>query len=514
MAHYIFRLKKKNIEIELSSTDAGFIARQMQSWQDVLAPGLAITRHPKSSSVPAEAELDIETKNIDTISPTGIQPEYADVVDTISPTGFQPEYTEVAETVIQTKIQAEETEEVDAINPDELLINDSIATIEPEESTLSVSETLRAHDIVEEETETIEAPDDIEEELLISQTDLSIEEALSVAKETVDLGDNEFEEDETNALLDDLQKASEAEVDIIPSLDETGVEQPEEEIDSMVSDYEDLLDTMSSEEIAEEPEVRVTEGSVEAESDVMSDEMEDISSLLADFDDQGESVEESTEEGFDFTSAFAEEESVEEPSTEAQTVDTEDEFDFTSVFADEEEAPTPTSEKEEVEEDLSSLLEEAEKEVPAAAEIPEEDDFDAVISAMAAEVEEEPEPEIIEEPKPIPKPVAKPKMEPVSGIPSIDLKNYLNSINIKTPVDLLLATARYMEEQENYSKFTTKDISGRTLKAIAKQISPAIFLAAVNKGYIEVVPDFTGTAESNEYALTDAGRDYLSKQLS
>ncbi|MEW5820966.1 MAG: hypothetical protein AB1782_12310, partial [Cyanobacteriota bacterium] len=150
-----------------------------------------------------------------------------------------------------------------------------------------------------------------------------------------------------------------------------------------------------------------------------------------------------------------------------------------------------------------------------------DEDLDSLLSQMADEIEEvdTSQSEITTETetqKELPEAVKqiKEELKQKKAKTSVPIEAYYSSLHLKTPVDILLATASYLEKFENNEKFTQKDISSLTFKAIKKPISPNIMLAAVNKGYIEVVPDFTGTSESNEYVLTDTGRDYILKELS
>jgi hypothetical protein len=514
MSKYIFKLKKKEIEIELFSSDSTFIARQMKLWQDALIPGLTDIHPGKAPSVSSESRVPA----IENIKPQQTEettfPEEVlsgDDEELIKETGNSiEEALIIASQTVKTKTAAEES------------------SIARQEDLTDVLE----RDITEKQ-ETL--ADAIQDE---SSPDESLTGLLSKYQEQVN--DIEITNKEKELSVDSNQDYDDLLQDVESTLKETVVE-----------DADDI-----TKEIDEDPDIRFTERVDDQQDNVISDEMEDISALLADFEDETKTTEESesadeegnildqfgidlseepeeaeepeyTEESENIIDQFGADFSVNEEDVvlEEQPTDEEIESDDYANIIDQFESDIPENKDNSTRDEDFDLADQFLSEVEPAREQPVEDeDFDAVISAMAAEIEEEDKPvleetvnnkksldDLLEGRKEIPEPVRQVKqdIEARKKAQGGEYRSFINNISIKTPVDLLVATAFFMEKLESKEKFTTKEISNKTQNALQKQISPAIFLAAVNKGFIEVVPDFTGTAESNEYTLTGTGRSHI-----
>lgn len=486
MSEYIFILRKKDITIELLSSDPVFITKQMKLWQGVMAPGLtSIKEKPKP---PVEKPLKKQA------------PPLAKAI----------EESVVEESAFEPVLEEEE----------DLLVNLDQTLDDVEAMTKEI------HDNLEEE---IEEPLEADmSELLEEMVNVEVPETEEVQEEPIKMASKEPPTEKKKVGIDDLIakpisfgfKKQEPKIPVEPETQAEGVE--------------------------EDSDIRITE-SVETEEDVIPDDMDDMSALLAEFEaetateetnvseEEAEKIETSqTAEPVDedLFQQFAE---AEETGAKETTADYDLDEDMLKQFAElEAEAENIKMPAEsEADDDLLSsfgledagvssktpiippddpddnILSQFEEETQTVAET-EEDDFDSLISAMTAEVEQE---EQQSEPE-IPEAVKQIKKELQQKRDTVPIDAYFNSLTLKTPVDILLATVSYMENFESKVKFTQKDISARTFKAINKPISPNIMLAAVNKGYIEVVPDFTGTSESNEYSLTESGRDYILKELS
>lgn len=436
MSKYVFILRKNNIEIELSATDPEFIARQLKIWQESMAPGLTTKSAAPHKITGPQLQPEIyhkpipETANIPQVMPIETTVEEEQVISELDQTLAEAksvvkemqEALEIAEEIPRSDVRARFSENIHT---------QASAEIQHKETAPPAGE-IGSHDNL---LDSFAMPDEVITQPA-DETDNydNLIDSFAIPDEVIDKQPDEI--DSTDNLLDSF---------VIP--DEV-VEQQTDEI----GDYDNLLDSFVTPE--EGSDVRVTEGAETEQADVLSEEMSNISELLAQFD------------------AESEQESMVVEATDYETT-------LVSEF-------------------ISDEPEIAQKGA-------EEDEFDALISAMEEEIKEEEQPNPVEQ--------IKQEIKEKQELQPVTYEAFIQPLPLKTPIDLLLSTAYYMEHHKSSSKFTTKDISNLTLSYFKKPMSPNIILATVNKGYIEVVPDFTGTAESNEYALTDLGRAYLLKEL-
>jgi len=93
---------------------------------------------------------------------------------------------------------------------------------------------------------------------------------------------------------------------------------------------------------------------------------------------------------------------------------------------------------------------------------------------------------------------------------------YVKSINdlikINMPCslkDLLIITAYYLENSEKINKYPLKRINSKIFKFTQKLIEHSVLQSVILQGLIEVVPDFSRSAEFTEYRLTESGNKYF-----
>ena len=79
----------------------------------------------------------------------------------------------------------------------------------------------------------------------------------------------------------------------------------------------------------------------------------------------------------------------------------------------------------------------------------------------------------------------------------------------QTKLDYLLLTAYYLQTKENLFKYSLKQLNSKSMPFLGSLIDHSIIHNAVAHDFIEVVPDYNGTAEVTEYRLTPVGEDYL-----
>lgn len=441
MSKYVFVLRKKDIEIELSAPDKDFVEKQMSNWQESIISSLS----PAKSSIPKEKYIPSISKN----------PSITKIVQNETPDISK-------EPVINT---AHLVDNLEKITPKGAIIT------EPDIATQIIHDTLPSKE-------------DISADRMIDPT----EEAIRQIEKTIE---------NNNTILEQVN------ADLPEELEETLVDITESP--PVIPKNEEIIENiaLNADEISKE---------LAEEQDIVSEDFEilEIPTEVVVKKQQSENISQS----LDFVEAVDEEVLSE---VELQSISTEEDKASDEEFEDLIAAMSAEVEQESMQQ--PQLLENIQQD-----NVPEILNNQEKIPMVEPDTELSPEIEtelisnietIIEEDQP--------EEDQIEGLPSVDMskksllmtiEEFISTISIKTPVDVLLGAAFYMEKFENMNKFTTKDISARTVKAIKKPISPNIVLACVNKGYIEVVPDFTGTAESNEYTLTEQGKQYILNQLS
>lgn len=89
-------------------------------------------------------------------------------------------------------------------------------------------------------------------------------------------------------------------------------------------------------------------------------------------------------------------------------------------------------------------------------------------------------------------------------------------IAVKKPqskLDYLLLTAYYLQTNESLFKYSLKQLNSKVMPFLGSLIDHSIIHNAVAQDFIEVVPDYNGTAEVTEYRLTPLGENYLINEL-
>ncbi|MCQ2738682.1 MAG: hypothetical protein MJ237_00485 [bacterium] len=112
------------------------------------------------------------------------------------------------------------------------------------------------------------------------------------------------------------------------------------------------------------------------------------------------------------------------------------------------------------------------------------------------------------------KSMSNPQME-LSFKPSPSIKkdnsflNYINSRKIEKKIDYLLLTAYYFSQFEQKPRFTLKQLNSKLMQNIAVIVDHSVLQEAINRDYIECLPDLTGLVGASEYRLTAYGEKTL-----
>jgi hypothetical protein len=87
--------------------------------------------------------------------------------------------------------------------------------------------------------------------------------------------------------------------------------------------------------------------------------------------------------------------------------------------------------------------------------------------------------------------------------------NFINSRKIEKKIDYLLLTAYYFTQYEQKPRFTLKQLNAKLMQNIAVIIDHSVLQEAINRDYIECLPDLTGLIGASEYRLTAYGEKVL-----
>ena len=87
--------------------------------------------------------------------------------------------------------------------------------------------------------------------------------------------------------------------------------------------------------------------------------------------------------------------------------------------------------------------------------------------------------------------------------------NYMGSRKIERKIDYLLLTAYYFMQYEQRPRFTLKQLNAKLMQNLALIIDHAVLQEAINRDYIECLPDLTGLVGASEYRLTSYGEKVL-----
>ncbi|MFA6989909.1 MAG: hypothetical protein WC197_07550 [Candidatus Gastranaerophilaceae bacterium] len=93
------------------------------------------------------------------------------------------------------------------------------------------------------------------------------------------------------------------------------------------------------------------------------------------------------------------------------------------------------------------------------------------------------------------------------------IKQVITEKNPETMHDYLIVAAHYLSEKEGLDRFSIKQINAKVFAFAKKPIDHSLIQKAVNNGYLQIVPDYTGLADVTEYALTSEGEAYYLNEI-
>lgn len=83
--------------------------------------------------------------------------------------------------------------------------------------------------------------------------------------------------------------------------------------------------------------------------------------------------------------------------------------------------------------------------------------------------------------------------------------NFMSAQKIEKKIDYLLFTAYYYSQYEQKPRFTLKQLNSKLMQNLAVIIDHSVLQEAINRDYIECLPDLTGLIGASEYRLTAYG---------
>ena len=87
--------------------------------------------------------------------------------------------------------------------------------------------------------------------------------------------------------------------------------------------------------------------------------------------------------------------------------------------------------------------------------------------------------------------------------------NYIGDRKLEKKMDYLLLTAYYFTQYEQKPRFTIKQLNAKLMQNVAVILDHSIIQEAINRGYVECLPDLTGVVGASEYRLTAYGEKVL-----
>ena len=83
--------------------------------------------------------------------------------------------------------------------------------------------------------------------------------------------------------------------------------------------------------------------------------------------------------------------------------------------------------------------------------------------------------------------------------------NFMGDKKIDKKIDYLLLTAYYLSQYEQKPRYTLKQLNSKLMQNLAVIIDHSVLQEAINRDYIECLPDLTGLVGASEYRLTAYG---------
>lgn len=488
MPYYIYNIKKGKYQVEMLSDDKAFAANQVDRlFQSILnTSGRArVTLPPINPEKVIEETKQLKEKGVIASPPAKIAE------------------TELKETSIEKDENPEPIIEKEPEEPKEtekLAAIDEILTTSIKKNNEVKSETIEETTFTEEIAKIEEPKEIIEKKHQAFKTNdltpISTVKLFEIKETTPSIelsGKDESLETEETELAEITEYEEES---IEPTIEEKIVAEIEED-EEVIEEFEEV-----SEEVEEEfLQQNLFENILAQKTLEISEEPEIEEEIILDAEEQPE--EETPEE---------KEEMNEEIIVPAGTVKQKAGFKKTAVVEEEPEIIKPKDVISPEDEEIAKILEEKiKKSIPQTVleEEPEEtsepdDSIEALQNKLAS----------------LPEEISKKLQENLPKIKEIEegsvllqeFEDFEELVNIKKPqskIEYLLLATYFLQTKENLFKYSLKQINSKVMPVLGALIDHSVIHEAVSQDFIEVVPDYNGTAEVTEYKLTSDGENYI-----
>ena len=91
----------------------------------------------------------------------------------------------------------------------------------------------------------------------------------------------------------------------------------------------------------------------------------------------------------------------------------------------------------------------------------------------------------------------------------VQMKKIIDEKHLTTQEDFILAAAYCLTQYEGINRFDITQLNIKAMPFLFAEIDKKEMDAVIEKGYLKVLPDFTGTSENEEYELTERGEKYF-----
>ena len=89
------------------------------------------------------------------------------------------------------------------------------------------------------------------------------------------------------------------------------------------------------------------------------------------------------------------------------------------------------------------------------------------------------------------------------------MKKIIDEKHLTTQEDFILAAAYCLTQYEGMTRFDLTQLNIKAMPFLFAEIDKKELDAVIEKGYLKLLPDFTGTGDKEEYELTERGERYF-----
>ena len=95
----------------------------------------------------------------------------------------------------------------------------------------------------------------------------------------------------------------------------------------------------------------------------------------------------------------------------------------------------------------------------------------------------------------------------------VQMKKIIDEKHLTTQEGFILAAAYCLTQYEGISRFDLTQLNIKAMPFLFAEIDKKELEAVIEKGYLKLLPDFTGTSENEEYELTERGEHYFLNEI-